>query len=98
MNKPKVIKAIKSDAKFTYKMDSDGVETIEWLDGNPTNITDSDITAKWNEMNALWDVQYQRSKAYPDFGTQLDYIYHNGIEKWKTDVVDPVKTKYPKPS
>ena len=29
MNKPKVIKAIKSDAKFTYKMDSDGVETIE---------------------------------------------------------------------
>ena len=35
---------------------------------------------------------------YPDWGTQLDYIYHNGIDKWKTDIVDPVKTKYPKPS
>ena len=44
--------------------------------------------------------QYQRDRAkeYPDWGTQLDYIYHNGIEKWKTDIVDPVKDKYPKPS
>jgi hypothetical protein len=35
---------------------------------------------------------------YPDWGTQLDYIYHHGIDKWKTDIVDPVKNKYPKPS
>ena len=35
---------------------------------------------------------------YPDWGTQLDYIYHHGIDKWKTDIVDPVKAKYPKPS
>ena len=35
---------------------------------------------------------------YPSIGEQLDYIYHNGIEKWKTDIVDPVKAKYPKPS
>ena len=44
-------------------------------------------------------VKYQddRRKEYPDWGTQLDYIYHNGIDKWKTDIVDPVKSKYPKP-
>ena len=44
--------------------------------------------------------QYQRDRAveYPDVGAQLDYIYHHGIEKWKTDIVDPVKNKYPKPS
>jgi hypothetical protein len=41
--------------------------------------------------------QTQRKAEYPDWGDQLDYIYHNGIEKWKTDIVDPVKTKYPKP-
>ena len=35
---------------------------------------------------------------YPDWVTQLDYIYHHGIDKWKTDIVDPVKAKYPKPS
>jgi len=46
------------------------------------------------------DTEYQRKRAeeYPDWQTQLDYIYHNGIDKWKTDVVDPVKNKYPKPS
>ena len=40
----------------------------------------------------------QRKAEYPDWGDQLDYIYHNGIDKWKTDVVNPVKAKYPKPS
>ena len=39
----------------------------------------------------------QRAMAYPDWNTQLDYIYHNGIDKWKTDMVDPIKKKYPKP-
>ena len=39
----------------------------------------------------------QRKYEYPDWSTQLDYIYHNGIDKWKTDIVDPVKQKYPKP-
>ena len=38
-----------------------------------------------------------REIEYPNVGIQLDYIYHNGIEKWKTDIVDPVKKKYPKP-
>ena len=35
---------------------------------------------------------------YPPIGEQLDYIYHYGIDKWKTDIIDPVKAKYPKPS
>ena len=39
----------------------------------------------------------KRIGEYPDYGAQLDYIYHNGIDKWKTDIVDPVKAKYPKP-
>ena len=56
-----------------------------------------------NGLKALQDnfdaTQYQRSRQreYPDWGIQLDYIYHNGIDKWKTDIVDPVKKKYPKP-
>jgi len=37
-----------------------------------------------------------RAKEYPAIADQLDYIYHNGIDAWKTDMIDPVKTKYPK--
>jgi hypothetical protein len=37
-----------------------------------------------------------RAKEYPAIADQLDYIYHNGIDAWKTYMIDPVKTKYPK--
>ena len=43
--------------------------------------------------------KYQRDRAneYPSIGDQLDYIYHHGVTKWKTDMITPVKEKYPKP-
>jgi hypothetical protein len=43
--------------------------------------------------------EYKRNREseYPSYGEQLDYIYHNGVDAWKADIVDPIKTKYPKP-
>jgi hypothetical protein len=38
----------------------------------------------------------KRVAEYPSIADQLDYIYHNGIDAWKKDMIDPVKTKYPK--
>lgn len=37
-----------------------------------------------------------RAQAYPPLADQLDYIYHNGVDAWKKDMIDPVKNKYPK--
>ena len=37
-----------------------------------------------------------RAREYPSLPDQLDYIYHNGVDAWKTDMIDPVKNKYPK--
>ena len=37
-----------------------------------------------------------RKKAYPSWQDQLDSIYHNGVEGWKTDIITPIKEKYPK--
>jgi len=44
--------------------------------------------------------EYKRNRKleYPSYGEQLDYIYHNGVDAWKADIIDPIKTKYPKPS
>ena len=52
-------------------------------------------------MIAEWDLdnnsyRSKRRDEFPRIEDQLDYIYHNGIDKWKTDIVDPVKNKYPK--
>jgi len=37
-----------------------------------------------------------RKKAYPSWEDQLDYIYHNGVDGWKADIITPIKEKYPK--
>lgn len=39
----------------------------------------------------------KRKLAYPSTEEQLDYIYHNGVDAWKTDIIDPIKALYPKP-
>ena len=65
------------------------------------NVKYADAKAKYDSLISTWNnEEYARKRVeeYPDWGTQLDYIYHNGLDKWKTDMVDPVKAKYPKPS
>ena len=69
-------------------VDADGKA---WISSGVEQTVDADAVA-------LKKVQLSRKNEYPDWGTQLDYIYHNGVDKWKTDIVDPVKAKYPKPS
>ena len=92
------IKAINSETEFTYQ--NEDVSSIKWLN-NTTPISSDDITSKQNELeNDYTAKQYQRDRAkeYPLLAEQIDYIYHNGIEAWKTDMINPVKNKYPKGS
>ena len=80
---------------------SETYDSLTWLEEGITKPTESELVSKQKELQDAWDaVEYQRQRAeeYPDWGSQLDYIYHNGIDKWKTDIVDPVKAKYPKSS
>ena len=80
------------DSFLTYGLDGDGNKvTIEQSKVDEARVT---LDAEY----ALVKYKDDRKLEYPDWGTQLDYIYHNGIDKWKTDMVDPVKSKYPKPS
>lgn len=80
------------DSFLTYGLDGDGNKvTIEQSKVDEARVT---LDAEY----ALVKYKDDRKLEYPDWGTQLDYIYHNGIDKWKTDIVDPVKAKYPKPS
>jgi hypothetical protein len=67
--------------------------------GNKIVIDEELVSQKETELKTADDVhQYQRNREqeYPDWTTQLDYMYHNGFEKWKTDMIDPIKDKYPK--
>ena len=100
MNKADAINSLRQKASFAYNPDTD--EVSNWQDPDGLSIpSDSEIEAEIIKLQTEYDAKkYQRDRVteYPDWQTQLDYIYHNGIDKWKTDIVDPVKAKYPKPS
>ena len=97
-NRTNALKSLRPNAQWSW----DGIEVSEiTMITSDTVPTQEELDAELLKLQTAWDAaKYQRDRAeeYPDWGTQLDYIYHNGIEKWKTDIVDPVKNKYPKPS
>ena len=47
------------------------------------------------EEKVKWTYDQKRVDEYPSYGDQLDDIYHNGIDGWKT-TIKAVKDKYPK--
>ena len=71
---------------------------IYYHDGQ-TPPTEEQIQAKLAELQAEYDSkQYQRDRAsaYPSTEDQLDMLYHQGIEGWKTEI-KKVKDAHPKP-
>ena len=92
----KTILAINSEASFSIEGNND-VKNIVWLN-NTTPIAEADILAKQKELQTAYDnnkYQRDRAEAYPSIVDQLDDLYHNGIDGWKT-TIKAVKDKYPK--
>ena len=103
MIKPQRHNAIAELAPLTTFLHNEG-NIVEWDTGETktglSQPTDSKIDSKLASMISAWDAQeYARNRKaeYPDWGTQLNKIYDDGIAKWKTEMVDPIKAKYPKP-
>lgn len=64
-----------------------------------TKPSESDFNAKVTELkNAYASAQYKRQRAseYPSWEKQLEKIYDDGIDAWKSEMIDPIKNKYPK--
>ena len=79
--------------------DTDGKTILKWKSPDISEPSQVDIDAKIVELKAEWALnEYARNRQadYPDMGSQLNKIYDDGIEKWKTEMVDPIKAKYPK--
>ena len=78
---------------------NDTFDELELLDSVPTGF-DFTYCQEWG-LTIDDDVVDRviidlRKKAYPTWQDQLDYIYHNGVESWKADIITPIKEKYPK--
>ena len=89
----KLHKAIFATHDNVNSINGDTQETIVAKDEDQ-NI----VSINWTSVNAWTDpdeYKYKRSAEYPAIEDQLDDIYHNGIDGWKT-TIKAVKDKYPK--
>ena len=88
--------ALKPGAEWTTR--GDNYSDLEWLDKSQTKPTEQEIEEKIAELNYQGEInvyQEKRKLEYPDWGDQLDKIYHSGIDAWKADI-KVIKDKYPK--
>lgn len=96
INKVDAILSLCPNAEFIFK---NGVIT-EWHSDNITQPTEEEINAEQDRLQAEYDnEQYKRDRLaeYPAIGEQLDYIFHNGLDAWKADIIQPIKDQFPKP-
>ena len=86
-------KAIRAIHNNVITIQGDTKEDIVALDnsGNSVTINWTNVEA-WTDPN---EYQYKRIAEYPSIADQLDDIYHNGVDAWKT-TIKAVKDKYPK--
>ena len=83
------------DANAQVSVQEEDIDRITWV---TSEISKSDILAKQAELKAADDaLAYARSRAaeYPPMEEQLDKIYNDGIDAWKT-LIKATKDKYPK--
>ena len=83
-----------SQVKFISGADENGSAIYK----DTQDFTWSEVSAKKAELQTAYDNnEYQRKRAdeYPSIADQLDDIYHNGIDGWKT-TIKATKDKYPK--
>ena len=81
------------DAKPLYKQVNN--ERLEFSDSD----YEQSIEDRKNFLLDDYNFGYiqKRQEAYPAIGEQLDYIFHNGLDAWKADIIQPIKDQFPKP-
>jgi len=84
----------------TWALNGDTYEGLWWSDDNDLPPpTEEEINQEIERLQQEYENnQYQRDRAkeYPSIQDQLDTLYHQGYDGWKS-LIDEVKNKYPKP-
>ena len=81
-----------------WVLNGNNYSDLEWLDKTQTKPTEQEVEEKIAELQYQEEVnvyQEKRKLEYPNWGDQLDKIYHSGIDAWKADI-KAIKDKYPK--
>ena len=93
MDKVDAIISLRPGAKWHMRED-----VLVWEDEEQVEPTEEEIETEITRLQSEYDSQdyaRKRQEEYPSLADQLDEIYHNGIDSWKT-IIKTVKDKYPK--
>lgn len=93
------LQSLRPNASFGVA--NNDVDQINWQSDPATRPDRQEILDEQARLQSLRDAEIykkQRAFAYPSIEQQLDYIYHHGIDAWKSDLIDPVKAQFPKSS
>ena len=74
-------------------------ESIIWYDTIQSKPTAEEVSTEIIRLQAEYDAnEYQRlrEKDYPSWESQMDVLFHNGLDGWK-ELIQTIKDKYPKP-
>ncbi len=86
-------KAIRAIHNNVVTINGDSKANMVAVDASGNNVTINwSSVESWSDPN---EYQYKRTAEYPSIKDQLDDLYHNGIDGWKT-TIKAVKDKYPK--
>jgi hypothetical protein len=90
-----IIKAIlKLNPKAEVSVSGNDINTIIWHNGTPP-IPKDQILAILPQVEQEIKTIENRVKEYGSWQSQLDEIYHQGLDAWKTRIAS-IKAKYPK--
>lgn len=79
-------------AEFSYN--EENIDTIQWYNGTKP-IPKEQILAMIPQVEKENKTIENRIKEYGSWQSQLDEIYHGGLDAWK-DRISAIKLKYPK--
>ena len=91
---------LKPGCWFTWTDSKNKIYANLIISDGTTKPTEKECTDGLAALQAAWDLENDSYKSkrraeYPDYATQLDDIYHNGIDGWKA-TIKAIKDKYPK--
>jgi hypothetical protein len=90
----KAIKKINPTAQVVVRGNDINNCEIEWHNGTPP-IPKDQILAMIPQVEQEIKTIENRVKEYGSWQSQLDEIYHEGLDAWKTRIAS-IKAKYPK--
>ena len=88
----KAILKINPTAQFS--INANDINQITWLNGT-SPIPKDQILAILPQVEKEINAINNRVKEYGSWQSQLDEIYHEGLDAWKTRIAS-IKAKYPK--